>query len=172
MAEVIGIGNDLDLGTDELLDFGLDVLRIDPGHDAAIHGRLRHLRKRVVGMAALQHRRDAARAGQADLERVGLDLVGRSAIVWVCEPAADCLAERGVAFLLRALLEIAAAGVVEHWREAMALKRLQRIGQLVDRIVRPRPRAVTARIMGREEIGLEGLFGGRDSASDRPEVLS
>ena len=95
----------------------------------------RALRQGVVGVAALQHRRDAARAGQPDLERIGLDRVGCGAVVGVGEPGADLLAERAVALLPRAFLEIAAAGVVHHRLEAVVLKRLQRIGELIDRIV-------------------------------------
>jgi hypothetical protein len=111
-------------------------------------------------LAAFEHRRDAARAGQPDLERIGLDRVGGRAVGGVGEPRPHLLAEGAVALLPRALLEIAARGVVEHRREAMRLKRLQCIGELVDRIVGPRPRAMPAGVVGGEEIGLKGLLGG------------
>src|SRR3954454_24962295 len=102
-------------------------------------------------MPALKHGRDAARPGQADLERIGLDRVGGGAIVRIGKPGADLLGEGAIALLLRALFEISARDLVLHRLETMGLQFLECVGEVIDRIVRTRPAAVPAWIAGGEE---------------------
>ena len=74
-----------------------------------------------------------------DLKRIGLDRVCCCAVVRIGKPGTDLLPERAVAFLPRAFFEVAAGDVVLHRLEAVRAQLLERIGQIVDRIVRPRP---------------------------------
>src|SRR5690348_15441260 len=122
-------------------------------------------------MAATQHRRDAACARQSNLQGVGLDRIGGLSVVGIGKPGADLLPERAVALLPRSNLEIGASHIVLHWLEAIGAQFLKSVREIVDRIVRPRSATVTAWIVGREEVGLKGLLGHRDAATERAEIL-
>ena len=61
--------------------------------------------------------------------------------------------------LFRPVLEITAVRWIEHRLETVRLERFQRIGELVNRIVGPRPAAVTSLIVRGQQVSLECLFG-------------
>ena len=141
-----------------------------PGHDAAVDRRLGGLGKRIVGMArrSASSRRSGSGSGRLrarsprsrPLPRRRSD--SQASAAWH-RPARPV-------FRLRTRREIGAGDVVEHRLEPVRLQLLQRVGQIVDRIVRPRAGAVAARIAGREEIGLVGLLGGIEPEAERPAV--
>ena len=87
-------------------------------------------------MTALQHGRDAAGTGQADLERIGLDLIRRCPVVGVGQPVPHRLAQWAVPFLPRPLLEIAAIGRFCIGWKRCSRSAFKRIGEIVNRIVR------------------------------------
>ena len=122
-------------------------------------------------MSAFQHGRNAARAGEAEIDRARLDDVRCGAVIGIGEPRAHRAAERRIAFLLRPVLEIATVCRVQHRLETVRLERLQRVGKLVDGIVGTRTRAVAAFVVGGQEIGLESLLGDRDLAAQGSELL-
>ena len=80
------------------------VLGSTPGMIRQLTVASRHLRQRVVGMAALEHGGDAAGAGHAGFELIGLDRVGGRAVVGVGEPGAHRVARaRRVSCLARSV---------------------------------------------------------------------
>src|SRR5207302_7039572 len=111
--------------------------------------------------------RDAPRPREAEVDRARLDDVGGFAVLGIGEPAADRLPQRAVALLLCALLEIAAVGVILHRLKAVLAQLLERVREVVNRIIGPRPRAVAARVVSGKKVGLKGLLSDRDAAAER-----
>src|SRR5262245_52146879 len=97
-------------------------------------------------MASLEHGRDAGRARATNVGRARIENVSGYGIVWIrgkgrhraTELARSCCRRR---------LEAADRPVIPHDREAIRLHRLERIGELIDRVVDARIGTVSAWIV-------------------------